>query len=432
MSWLTAVVIGRVLAEPGLPAPDVTDDALLLVERYDARVGCTTGDGGVGGDAGLDAMLGDAATPDAGIGDAGTDDGGIGDGGIGDGGSDGGIGDGCTMIPGDAVTMIVQPHVTTTTDGTRFAVLLVTPARPIIELTSNPFVDLARETAVKTVIQTREIPDEKLGTRCIQYGGGCGNWGTSVDAGASWTPPGFGDGGLGDGGLLEETIGPYQVVRAQPSSSPELASWLDQLGYEYMQEDVDAVAPYIALGYHVVAIRVAVAEPGSMPLTPIALTWAGTEMRVPAALGRGALTPGKLTVFVAAQSRYYVPGARLRFAGWTSGSSCGWLGWCSNEPKWYLTRNEIDLDQNQPPEKDPIATYYYGADLQETNVIIEEVRVPVSVHCDEGCDDGGGCCGDCSARKSPRLDLMTIVVVVGYVLRRRRPRAMARTRNARR
>lgn len=76
MSWLTAVVIGRVLAEPGLPPPDVSDDAVLLIQRRDAIVECPTGDAGVGGDAAVDAPLADggfdAPPPDAAITDAGT------------------------------------------------------------------------------------------------------------------------------------------------------------------------------------------------------------------------------------------------------------------------------------------------------------------------------------------------------------------------
>jgi hypothetical protein len=424
VSWLTAVVIGRILAEQGVPIPDVTDDALLLIKRHNVVVGCTPGDAGVFGDAAVDAFVDDAALPDAATIDAGAPDAGIDpDGGVSDSGiSDAGT-DGCTMIPGDAVTMVLQPHVTTTTDGVRFAVLLVTPARPIIELTANPFVDLARETARQTIYQTIEIPDESLGTRCAAYGGGCGSYGSSVDAGASWTPPGLGDGGLGDGGLVEETIGPYQLVRAQPTSATELAGWLDQLGYEYVQDDVDAVAPYIALGYHVVALRVAVAKPGTMPMTPVALTWAGSEVRVPAALGRGALTPGKLTVFVSAQSRYAFTDARLRFAGWTSGTSCGWYG-CNTGSSWYLTRSEIDLDQNQLPALDPVASEYFGADLVETEVIKQEVRVPVTVQCSSGCgeSDDAGCCRNCSAAPSKRIDWGAIVLAVLVVLRRRRRR----------
>lgn len=407
MLWASVVVIGRILAESGSPPPDVHDPALLLIKRKDVVVGCTPGDAGMGGDAAIDA--GDAGPPDAGPTDAGVTDAGTGDGGLDDAGIDGGMPDAgsCTMIPGDAVTMVLQPHVTASTDGTRFAVLLVTPERPIVELTSHVFGTLARVTKPRIEHRTVEVPDPSLGkvcsSGCESNNDGCGSWPEDN----SWDPPGIGDAGLGDGGLVEEMIGPYQFVRAQPMDAAELAGWLDQLGYAYMPEDLDAVAPYIALGYHVVAMRIALDEPINGSLVPVALTWPGSELRVPAALGHGAVAPGTLTVYIAAEDKYALPGAKIRFAGRTSAGGAG-----------YLTRNEITLDQNKPPEQDPIAHLSVDGDFQEVEVITKEVRVPVEVPCE---DEGGGCCSDCSTKQRPRFDWGVIVVAVVLVLRRRRP-----------
>lgn len=397
MFWATAVVIGRILAESGSPPPEVEDQALLFIKRQDVTVGCTPGDAGPSDDAAIDAP-GDADTGDAndgGLADAGVDDAGVPDAGT------------CTSIH-DAITMVVQPHVSTTADGTRFAILLVTPERPVVELSANVFHDLAVATAPRVEIETIEVPDKSLGTKCATYSVGCGGgYSHSVDAGTTWYPPSFGDAGLGDGGLVEETIGPYQFVRTQPTSSSELATWLDELGYAYMPADLDAVAPYIALGWHVVAIRVSLDHPQTAAMTSVALTWQGTEIRVPAALGRGAVSPGTLTVYVAADGRYDFAAANVSFAGYTSDYSVS-----------YLTRSELTLDQNAPPTKDPIASGTYG-DYWPVTVIKQEVHVPVTVECDRGgfCRNG---CGECNAKPQTRFDLLSIVLAIGFVLRRRR------------
>lgn len=406
MLWASVVVIGRILAESGSPPPDVHDPALLLIKRKDVVVGCTPGDAGMGGDAAIDA--GDAGPPDAGPTDAGVTDAGTGDGGLDDAGIDGGMPDAgsCTMIPGDAVTMVLQPHVTASTDGTRFAVLLVTPERPIVELTSHVFGTLARVTKPRIEHRTVEVPDPSLGkvcsSGCESNNDGCGSWPEDN----SWDPPGLGDAGLGDGGLVEEMIGPYQFVRAQPMDAAELAGWLDQLGYAYMPEDLDAVAPYIALGYHVVAIRVA-ADTMSGTLVPIALTWPGSELRVPAALGRGWPYPGALTVYIAADRKYVLPSSTLRYAGFTNAAGTS-----------YLTRNEITIDQNKPVELDPIAVHNDDQPFQEVKVVTEYVHVPVEVPCDE--DEGGGCCSECNAKPRARLDYGVLALAVLVVLLRRR------------
>lgn len=402
----TAIVLGRVLVEPDVAPPEVEDAQLLLVKRQNVTIGCT-GDGGTGGDAAIDAPSGDGGIADAGVPDGGVPDGGVADGGVAD---DGGVPDAgaCEMIPGDAITMIVQPHVSISADGTRFAVLLVTPARPLVEIKSNVFEQLAYVTAPKTQTNRVEVPDQSLGTRCESIdlgGGGCGGGGSYSDD-PPWDPPGISDAGLGDGRVIEETIGPYQFVRAQPTSPQELGGWLDQLGYAYMQDDLDAVAPYITLGYHVVAIRVA-ADTMSGTLVPIALTWPGSELRVPAALGRGWPYPGALTVYIAADRKYVLPSSTLRYAGFTNAAGTS-----------YLTRNEITIDQNKPVELDPIAVHNDDQPFQEVKVVTEYVHVPVEVPCDE--DEGGGCCSECNAKPRARLDYGVLALAVLVVLLRRR------------
>lgn len=400
MSWAILIVLGRILAEPDAALPDVDDDVVLLVKRQNVTIGCT-GDGGVIGDAAIDDAIDDAAVdaaPDGGAADAGIDDGGVPDA-----GTDGGV---CEMIPGDAVTMIVQPRVSVSADGTRFAVLLVTPQRPLVEVKSHVFEPLAAVSAPVTQVKRVEVPDKSLGTQCapLYSGGGCGggDWG---DDGSGYDPPPIGDARLGDGAIVEETVGPYQFVRAQPASAQELATWLDQLGYAYMQADLDAVAPYIALGYHVVAMRIA-SDTMTGSLMPVALTWPGSELRVPVALGRsGPASFGTLTVYIAAEAKYVFTGGTVRFANLTGSGEAA-----------FLTRNEIAIDQNQPATSDPIAIHNDDQPVQEVNVVTEYVHVPVEVPCDED----GGCCNDCNTRSRTRFDWGVLAIAVMFLLRRRR------------
>jgi hypothetical protein len=179
-----------------------------------------------------------------------------------------------------------------------------------------------------------------------------------------------------------------------------------------MTADLDAVAPYIALGYHVVALRVSADTTMNANLLPVALTWSGSELRVPAALGRGTSTfAGVLTVYVAAERKYVLPGAKIRFASYTNA-----LG------TTYLTRNEITLDQNQPVTSDPIAVHIDDQTVQEVNVVKEIVYVPVEVPCDDEEDDAGGCCNNCNTRSRTRFDWGLLALAVVFVLRRRRRR----------
>src|SRR5512139_948013 len=98
------IVLGRILVEAGSPRPAVADSSLLLIKRHDVTIGCTPGDAGTIADAATDAP---DPPPDAATADAGLPDGGMPDAGT------------CEMIAGDAVTMIVQPEVSTGADGTR-------------------------------------------------------------------------------------------------------------------------------------------------------------------------------------------------------------------------------------------------------------------------------------------------------------------------
>ncbi|MBA3452725.1 MAG: DUF2330 domain-containing protein, partial [Deltaproteobacteria bacterium] len=264
-------------------------------------------------------------------------------------------------------------------------------------------------TAPKIEVHTVRVEDPAYGKQCPS---GCGTTEQESSGGCegspSWNPPSFGDGGLGDGGLVVEKIGPYEVLRAEPADATELATWLTGLNYRYDQADLDAVAPYIALDYTVIAVRVAVGQPTTTTFAPIALTYPGSEPRLPVAFGTA---PGNaaMIVYVAADGRYDLPGAHVPFANHTGWGTSG-----------FLTRNELVLDSGGVPADDPVAMRVAG-DPTEREVVVQEkiVRVPVS-----DCGDEVGCCGNCNTgRTRVRPDLIVVVLACGYVLRRKRGRA---------
>ena len=391
---LVALILARVIAEAGSPAPNLDDGDVLVIKRQHVQIGpgCpTSGDAGV--DAGDDGGV-DAGPADAGVGDAGVDDGGMPDA-------------GCETIDGDAVTLMVQPRFSQVITGARFAVLMVTPSRPILEASSAyVFDELATVTAPQVVEHVTEIQDKTMGSRCDT--GGCSQ--APPDNDPSWTPPTLGDGGVGDsdGGYTVDTVGPYQILRAQPTTTAELETWLSDLHYLTLPADIAAVAPYIERGYTVVAVRVPLVTTTEHDLTPIALTWAGNELRLPVALGTPAGgTPHETTVYIAGPGRYELPGAAVTFAYRTNYG-----------PEGFLTKNVVVLDSNGDPDTDPVAVPVPDTLVRETDDVYTTRHVPVS---DCGLDFGCGC-GECNAQRPVRGDWMLVMGVVFLTMRRKRRR----------
>ncbi len=386
---LVALVLARVIAEAGSPAPNLDDGDVLLIKRQGVQIGngCAPGDAGV--DAAADGSV-DAGPADAGVGDAGVGDGGM---------------PGCETIDGDAVTLMVQPRFSQVTTGARFAVLMVTPSRPILEASYGAvFDELADVTAPQIIEHVTRIPDKSLGTQCAV--GGCSYVPPEQDP--SWTPPTVGDGGVGssDGGYTVDTVGPYQILRAEPTTTTELETWLRDLNYLTLPADVTAVAPYIERGYTVVAVRVPVVTTAERDLPPIALTWAGSELRLPVALGTPAGgTPRETTVYIAAAGRYELPGAAVPFAWRTSWG-----------PEGFLTKNVIVFDSEGNPDDDPVAVSVADVLVHETTDVYTTKRVPVT-DCEVGCG-----CGECNAQRPVRGDWLIVMGVVILTLRRRRRR----------
>lgn len=394
------LVLARVIAESGTTAmPRVEDDGVLLVKRHDVFVGCDPGpDAGVG-DGGVDAPDAPDA-PDAGPTDAGVDDGGVPD-----------ADAGCEMIPGDAVTLTVQPRFSQLTTGTRFALLMVTPARPLVQVEDSAvFRELEYATQTQVIVHETKVQDPAMGTQCGSTGG-CGPSYEPRPESPTYNPPGLHDGGLGDtdAGYTVDVVGPYEILRAQPRDTAELESWLTGLGYLTLPADVAAIAPYITRGYTVVAIRVKVEGLTDGHLMPVSLTWPGTELKLPVALGSPAGGgPRETTVYVVADGRYELPGAAVPFAYPTGFGLQG-----------FLTKNIVVLDDDSTnPDEDPIAAYAGNEVLLDTRDEYVQIKVPVN-----DCGEIGCGCRDCSASRPPPGDWLIAPPIIALVLMRKRRRS---------
>jgi hypothetical protein len=397
-----ASAVVRLLAQSDAPGEKPVlgnGQDVLFIRRSNVVIGCPTPpDGPPAPDADPDAP--DAGPPDAAPPDAGPPDAGPSP----DAGPTPDAGD-CGDNPVSAVTMVVQPRFSITTTGARFAVLLVTPSDPLVEV-EDPwlFAQLTDLTATQVEYEKVEVEDPALGERCFDSGSGCGA--LDLDSDPYWDPPDIDP----DQTQPIVTVGPYEVARSTPATTDELRAWLDGLGYLYLPEDIDAVAPYLPVGHTVLAVRVISEDAFNGGLEPLALTWAGNQMRVPIGLGAGE-GPRSITVYIAAEGRYDLPNADVSYASYTN--------WSSDAS--FLTRNELVIDESTPVVSDPIAERILGDPTYiDTIVIPMMVRVPVT-----DCGDWSiGCC-DLRGRTAPTPTFFLVAFTI-LAITRRRPRRRSR------
>ena len=162
-----SIALARLVAENNSPIPQLVQDAVLLVQRDHVDLGCQPAD---------PPDAGPSDPPDAGV--------------------DAGVDAGCEPLVGPAISMVIRPRFTTSSTGTRFALLFVTAGRPVVDTVPDPFPALAALTAPRTEVHFTEIPDPALGKRC--GGGGCGFGAPSFPD--EFDPPGVGDANLGQCG----------------------------------------------------------------------------------------------------------------------------------------------------------------------------------------------------------------------------------------
>jgi Uncharacterized protein conserved in bacteria (DUF2330) len=417
-----AAAICREVTEKGSSPPAIMpDQEILVLKRSGVPVGCESGPDGAPDGAPTDAAPGDAAPDDAGT-DAAADaspDGGL-DAGL-DAGLDGGLdaGDGCEPRLGDTVSWVVQPRFALGPDGSRFALLMVTPGVPVVETApESTFEDLARTTAPLEVVEERYIEDARLGYQCQdpKFGGsqtGCGSF--AVTGSDGWTPPDPSgetatDAGTPDGYIRVQTVGSYQVAVLNARDGDELAEWLDRADYEHDDDDIAALRPYLEAGWTVSAVRVtadkSVTDGG---LEPLSFTFEGTDMRLPLGIARQpAGGYALLRIYIAAEGRYEVPGADLFYADRVP-----------DQASTFLTASLLEIDLARTADDDPVAERAAADTTFRKEYKIErEIRIPSS-ECPS--DDDGAC--DCGVGGNPAGQLGTLLLAAAcaaVVLRRRR------------
>jgi len=395
-----AHAICREVYEAGTPPPVMQPaEAVLIAKRSGVVVGescpSTTPDAGV-------------PLPDAGVADAGpppdaatTPDA------------------GCTPVLGDVVSMIVQPRFTIGADGARFALLMVTPKPPVIAVEDHElFAKLAQLTAPEVVVKQVEVEDVSLGYQCKDpkwnSSGGCSGVGGSTGGGGYNDP--YRDASFGsndDGGVAIQTVGAYEVIRVTSTDRASLAGWLTQFGYVYTSYDLDAVEPYMAAGWTVIAVRVAVDHAHDGGLEPLSFTWPGKDVRLPLGIGqRPSPVHYPLTVYVSAEGRYELGGGHVSYARWTA-SPAG-VGTS------FLTRVELDVDPAKAAANDPVAAHVPDEQYSDTVTVTQEVHIPSSECPESSSKSDMGCCDSGAGPESSFGFLIAAIAIC--VTRRRAPR----------
>lgn len=412
--------ICRVVQEEGSPPPVIApEQSVLLIKHDDVVIRSECG--------GTDAGSQDGGLTDASVG---LDDAGLGgntfdaspvsllDGGQGPSLDAGNVDAGdppiCEEIRGEAITMIVQPEFTLGADGSRFALLMVTPSWPLVAVADRDILhDLAVATSPEVLVYESYIEDASLGYQCSDpkwnaQGCGGGAWSSS---GSDWRPPNSDPFPSGDPPQIPEiqTIGAYEVARLNVGNTLELADWLGSFDYLYTDADLAATEPYIDMGWTIVAVRVRHDFGHHGGITPLSFSWAGSELRLPTGISV-APPPSEshLTVYVSAEQRYDFPQSNIPYAqpaGFGGGS--------------FLTRNDMWVDLSLGADSDPIA--FASSGLERESVSVERVvRIPSS-RCpqresESESDDGCGC----NVRGVPGVGSLLLLLVCVFGLRRRR------------
>jgi hypothetical protein len=111
--------------------------------------------------------------------------------------------------------------------------------------------------------------------------------------------------GAGVDVLSQQRIGPFDVTRLAAHDASALAKWLTDNGFPH-PDGLDAnLAPYVADGWEIVAVKLAPAQGESLTgdLQPLSLSFETDEVVYPMRLSRSADTPQTVDLFVLADHR---------------------------------------------------------------------------------------------------------------------------------
>jgi hypothetical protein len=123
--------------------------------------------------------------------------------------------------------------------------------------------------------------------------------------------------------LGEKHLGPFTVATLAANDSAALATWLKDNGYRLSPGLGEALAPYVAMGWKYVAVKL---DPGagqtvSGELDPLQVSFRTREIVYPMRLSRRARSPQSVHLYVLAPHRVertasQAPRDEIAFAGW--------------------------------------------------------------------------------------------------------------------
>ncbi len=103
--------------------------------------------------------------------------------------------------------------------------------------------------------------------------------------------------------VAQAEVGPYETVTLKAETSAGLVTWLQENGFGVPATFDAAIAPYVASGQYVVALKL-LKDKSTGDLQPLAMTYPGTVASIPIQLTSVAAAPGMpLEVYVLGESR---------------------------------------------------------------------------------------------------------------------------------
>ena len=174
-----------------------------------------------------------------------------------------------------------------------FAWVVPVPAEPeLYESNDAFFTQLANATVPAFTL----LSDSTGGS--LACGGFAQSTGATLDSAA--VPR---DGANGVSVVSEQTVGPYDTVVLQATSSDVLVTWLQDQGYSLPDALSESLAPYAAEGQYFVALKLS-SDKSTGDLAPLGMRYAATAASIPIQLTAIAATPDlPIEVFVLGPSR---------------------------------------------------------------------------------------------------------------------------------
>ncbi len=226
-------------------------------------------------------------------------------------------------VDSDAGTVDVHVQIFYQGDAEDFAWILPVSSEPELFVSTDAlFAQLDWQTAPSFNMNWTELGD------CWSGGG----WGFDGDvaldsASGAGGPPTQNESDDGVTVINEAAVGPYDTVVLQADSEDQLIEWLQDNSYDIPATMSTALAPYVSSGQYFVALKLQ-KDKETGDISPIGMTYAGSEPMIPIQLTSVAATPDmRLEVYVFGEQRA-VPSNYLHVQ--INEAAIDWLSWGAN------------------------------------------------------------------------------------------------------